>query len=63
MSDKNIGSLIYSASGDSLGWITEFLKDSNQLQEKYGIKEITSFLDWSKKVGGPYYGYVDSIKP
>ena len=62
MSNRNKGSLIYSAVGDSLGWITEFLKNVDELEKRHGIKKVTSFLDWNKKVGGAYYGYIDSIK-
>ena len=52
MSNRNKGSLIYSAVGDSLGWITEFLKNVDELEKRHGIKKVTSFLDWNKKVGG-----------
>ena len=56
-------SLLLSTYGDSLGWITEFIKDESELEKIWGNKQkITKLKDWSKKVGGPYYGYIDQIK-
>ena len=56
-------SLLLSTYGDSLGWITEFIKDEKELEKIWGNKQkITKLKDWSKKVGGPYYGYLDQIK-
>ncbi len=59
---KYKGSLKLAAIGDALGWITEFEKSRESLQEKYGIDYINSFYDWKKNVGGRFYGYVDYIK-
>jgi ADP-ribosylglycohydrolase len=62
MKDNIKGSLVFSAVGDSLGWITEFLNNPEELQKRHNINKITSFTGWSKKVGGPYYGFLDNIK-
>ena len=61
MINKYKGSLIYSAIGDSLGWITEFVRNKEELNKKYGMDEIDSFISWGKNVGGRFYGYKDTI--
>lgn len=58
-----IGSLLLSAIGDSLGWITEFERSKDSLYRKYDVEEITGFLEWEKKVGGRFVSYTDRIKP
>jgi ADP-ribosylglycohydrolase len=55
-------SILLSAIGDSLGWITEFEKSSDALKNKYVVSEIDKFHDWEKYVGGRFNGYLDKIK-
>ncbi|MBI35732.1 MAG: hypothetical protein CMP67_10270 [Flavobacteriales bacterium] len=55
-------SILLSAIGDSLGWITEFEKSSEAIQKKYGVARIEKFYDWEKYVGGRFNGYLDEIK-
>lgn len=55
-------SILLSAIGDSLGWITEFEKSKSSINAKYGNNEITGFQDWEKYVGGRFNGYLDKIK-
>jgi ADP-ribosylglycohydrolase len=62
MKSRFKGSLLLSAIGDALGWMTEFERDSFSLQKKFGVKKIDQFYDWDKQVGGRYYGFIDSIK-
>lgn len=59
---KYKGSIKLSAIGDALGWITEFERTTQSLKEKYGVEQIDQFYPWKKKVGGRFYGYLDSIK-
>lgn len=59
---KYKGAILLSAIGDALGWITEFEKSSEELEKKYGIKEVNKFIYWEKKVGGRFNGYLDKIK-
>ena len=56
------GSLLLSAIGDALGWMTEFERDSSSLSEKFGVNKLDQFYDWEKQVGGRYYGFIDRIK-
>lgn len=57
------GSLIASAIGDALGWITEFEKSPADIERRYGMTRITDFVAWSKRVGGRFHGYTDEIPP
>lgn len=59
---RYINSILLSAIGDSLGWITEFEKSTNSLKNKYGVSEIDKFYDWEKYVGGRFNGYLDKIQ-
>lgn len=58
---KYKGAIKLSAIGDALGWITEFEKSASSLEKKYGNDVIDRFYDWSKNVGGKFYGYTDHI--
>ena len=60
--DKYKGSLLFSAIGDSLGWVTEFTYNENDLFKKYGLNSISDFMTWEKKVGGRFYGYIDKVE-
>lgn len=62
MINRYKNSFLLAAIGDSLGWVTEFEKSKDSIQTKYGTKEITSFQDWEKYVGGRFNGYLDKIK-
>jgi len=59
---KYKGSIKLAAIGDALGWMTEFEKTPEDLERKYGVIFITKYFDWTKKVGGRFYGYEDDIK-
>jgi ADP-ribosylglycohydrolase len=59
---KYKGSIKLSAIGDALGWITEFEKSQNSLNEKFGTTQIENFYTWKKTVGGRFYGFIDTIK-
>lgn len=59
---KYKGSIKLSAIGDALGWMTEFEKSQQSLNEKFGSDRIENFYTWKKNVGGRFYGYVDTIK-
>lgn len=62
MINRYKNSILLSAIGDSLGWITEFEKSKDSINTKYGNDEITNFQDWEKYVGGRFNGYLDKIK-
>ena len=62
MNNRYKNSILLSAIGDSLGWITEFEKSPDGLKNKYGVSEIDKFYDWEKYVGGRFNGYLDKIK-
>ena len=59
---KYKGAIVLSAIGDALGWITEFEKSAESLKHKYAITKVDAFADWSKNVGGRFWGYRDNIK-
>jgi ADP-ribosylglycohydrolase len=59
---KYKGSIKLSAIGDALGWMTEFEKSTQSLNEKFGTERIESFHTWTKQVGGRFYGFIDTIK-
>ena len=59
---KYKGSIKLSAIGDALGWMTEFEKNQQSLKEKFGTERIENFYTWKKKVGGRFYGFIDTIK-
>jgi len=62
MNHRFINSILLSAIGDALGWITEFEKNKENIQTKYNTTTIDSFYDWEKNVGGRFNGFVDKIK-
>jgi ADP-ribosylglycohydrolase len=59
--DKVSGSLIGIAAGDAMGWMTEFIRSSEDLKRKMGTERITEYQSWSKQVGGRFQGYKDQI--
>ena len=58
---KYKGAIKLSAIGDALGWITEFEISKESVEKKYGNDTIDRFHDWTKNVGGKFYGYADKI--
>lgn len=56
------GSIKLSAIGDALGWMTEFERNTQSLFKKFGTERIDRFYTWEKKVGGRFYGFIDTIK-
>lgn len=61
MKNKFINSILLSAIGDALGWITEFEKSVESIENKYDKLTIDSFYNWEKYVGGRFNGYLDKI--
>lgn len=60
---KYIASLKLAAIGDALGWMTEFEKSKQSLENKFKTDFIDTFYDWEKSVGGRFHGYVDKLEP
>lgn len=60
--NRYTNSILLSAIGDALGWITEFEKSIDSISQKYNTEIIDSFYDWQKYVGGRFNGYLDNIK-
>jgi len=54
--NKFKGAMLFSATGDALGWPLEFSKKPPE-------EEVKEFLNWKKKVGGKWFGYEDEILP
>jgi len=61
MNNRFKNSILLSAIGDALGWITEFEKSIESIEKKYGTTSIDTFWDWEKYVGGRFNGYLDRI--
>lgn len=59
---KYKGSIKLSAIGDALGWMTEFEKSTQSLNQKFGTEHIDDFQTWKKSVGGRFYGFIDTIR-
>jgi len=62
MKNRYTNSILLSAIGDALGWITEFEKSKENIEKKYGTDTVVSFYNWEKYVGGRFNGYLDRIK-
>lgn len=62
MKNRFINSIVLSAIGDALGWITEFEKSKESIRKKYLTDKIESFYNWEKRVGGRFNGFIDRIK-
>jgi len=62
MKNRFINSILLSAIGDALGWMTEFEKTLESIENKYETSAIGAFYDWEKYVGGRFNGYLDKIK-
>ncbi len=55
------GSLIGAAAGDSLGWITEFVRGIDHLRKLYRTDFVTEYRPWQKTTGGRFNAYIDYI--
>lgn len=53
--------LIAAAAGDALGWMTESVRDVEQLRNRFNTDWLTYYRDWSKPEGGAR-GYMDRIR-
>ena len=53
--------LMAAAAGDALGWMTESVRDVEQLRNRFGTDWLTYYRDWSKPEGGRR-GYMDRIR-
>jgi len=62
MKNRFINSILLSAIGDALGWMTEFEKTLESIENKYETSAIGAFYNWEKYVGGRFNGYLDKIK-
>lgn len=60
---KYRGAIKLSAIGDALGWMTEFVNSTAELEKRFGVLKIDHFYPWSKQVGGRFNGYTDHICP
>jgi ADP-ribosylglycohydrolase len=55
------GSLIASAAGDALGWITEFVRGIDHLRKLYRTDVVSEYRPWQKTTGGRFNAYIDYI--
>ncbi len=53
--------LVAGAAGDALGWMTESVRDVEQLRNRFNTDWLTYYRDWSKPEGGAR-GYMDRIR-
>ena len=53
--------LIAAAAGDALGWMTESIRDVEQLRNRFNTDWLTYYRDWSKPEGGAR-SYIDRIR-
>lgn len=53
--------LIAAAAGDALGWMTESVRDVEQLRNRFNTDWLTYYRDWSKPEGGAR-SYMDHIR-
>lgn len=53
--------MIAGAAGDALGWMTESVRDVEQLRNRFNTDWLTYYRDWSKPEGGAR-GYMDRIR-
>jgi ADP-ribosylglycohydrolase len=60
--DKYLGAIVFSAVGDALGWPTEFLDPNRSYTPPFRLP-IRSFVEWTKLVGGKWWGYEDVLSP
>ena len=62
LKSKFKASLVLTAIGDALGWITEFERSKANIHSKFGVDRIEDFYEWQKNVGGRFNGFVDQIQ-
>jgi ADP-ribosylglycohydrolase len=60
---KYRGAMLLSAIGDALGWMTEFVESTAQLNKRMGVDHVDRFHAWSKGVGGRFNGFIDDLQP
>lgn len=60
--DRFRGAFLLSATGDALGWPTEFLKPDSTQRVPFKLP-VENFVKWNKFVGGRWWGYQDEIEP
>ena len=53
--------MIAAAAGDALGWMTESVRDVEQLRNRFGADWLAYYRDWSKPEGGAR-SYTDRIR-
>jgi len=63
IADRIAGSFIGTAAADALGWVTEFVRGRQHLQDLYGLDTVTNYRPWHKTSGGRFFGYRDDIGP
>jgi len=61
LENKISAGLLGGAIGDAMGWVTEFVKSSRELEARYKSLRIADFVSWEKKVGGRFNPYIDYV--
>jgi len=61
LKERYKASVLLSAIGDALGWMTEFVRTSQDLEARFGVKRIERYYEWEKPVGGRFHGYIDKV--
>ena len=59
--DHATAALVTSAIGDSMGWITEFMRSKDALHRYTGMQWLNRYVSWPKRTGGRFNAYVDQI--
>ena len=59
--DRAIAALVGGAIGDSMGWITEFMRSKAALRRHTQMDWLDRFVSWPKNTGGRFNTYIDQI--
>lgn len=57
--DTIVKSMLWSAYGDALGFITELSTKSQLTKRTHGISPITKLIPWTRRIGGKFGVYID----
>ena len=60
--DRFRGAMLFGAVGDALGWPTEFVSPELGRKPPFELP-VRAFVQWTKMVGGRWWGYRDVILP
>ncbi|BAX80829.1 ADP-ribosylglycohydrolase family protein [Labilibaculum antarcticum] len=61
LKDRYEASILLSAIGDALGWMTEFVRTPQDLETRFNTNRIDKYYQWNKPVGGRFHGYIDKV--